>query len=64
LGFWELEGGGVGERVGDRGGQFTSNLGPRWTDPVTARRIPSKSKGVERGAKRSKAEQSRVSKGR
>ncbi len=22
--------------------QFTSNLGTRWTDPVTARRVPSK----------------------
>jgi hypothetical protein len=28
-----------------RGGQFTSNLRPRWTDPVTARRVPSKWKG-------------------
>ncbi len=27
---------------GERGGQFTSNLRPRWTDPVTARRVPSK----------------------
>jgi hypothetical protein len=26
----------------DRGGQFTSNLRPRWMDPVTARRVPSK----------------------
>jgi hypothetical protein len=26
----------------ERGGQFTSNLRPRWTDPVTARRVPSK----------------------
>ncbi len=34
-----------------KGGQFTSNLRPRWTDPVTARRVPSKQKGVERGAK-------------
>jgi hypothetical protein len=25
-----------------KGGQFTSNLRPRWTDPVTARRVPSK----------------------
>jgi hypothetical protein len=25
-----------------RGGQFTSNPGKRWTDPVTARRVPSK----------------------
>jgi hypothetical protein len=23
----------------ERGGQFTSNLRPRWTDPVTARRV-------------------------
>ncbi len=26
----------------DKGGQFTSNLIPRWTIPVTARRVPSK----------------------
>ncbi len=26
----------------DNGGQFTSNLRPRWTNPVTARRVPSK----------------------
>ncbi len=34
-----------GEGLGkgwDRGGQFTSNLRPKWTDPVTARRVPSK----------------------
>ncbi len=35
----------------DRGGQFTSNLRPRWTDRVTARRVPSKWKGVRRGDK-------------
>ncbi len=35
LGIWRGEG-------WDKGGQFTSNLGPRWTDPVTARRVPSK----------------------
>ncbi len=35
----------------DRGGQFTSNRGPRWMDPVTTRRVPSKWKGVERGTK-------------
>jgi hypothetical protein len=46
-----LEGGGFGERVGKGGGQFTSNLRPRWTDPVTARRVPSKSKGVRKGSK-------------
>ncbi len=27
---------------GTREGQFTSNLRPRWTIPVTARRVPSK----------------------
>jgi hypothetical protein len=34
-----------GSRKGEgwvKGGQFTSNLGLRWTDPVTARRVPSK----------------------
>jgi hypothetical protein len=36
-----LEGGGWGEGW-VRGGQFTSNLRPRWTEPVTARRVPSK----------------------
>jgi hypothetical protein len=38
-GIWRGEGQGKG---GERGGQFTSNLRPRWTDPVTARRVPSK----------------------
>ncbi len=36
---------GSGSRNGEgwkRGDQFTSNLGPGWTDPVTARRVPSK----------------------
>ncbi len=37
---------------GAREGQFTSNLRPRWTIPVTARRVPSKYKGEERGRKR------------
>ncbi len=37
LGIWRVWGKGW-----DRGGQFTSNLRPRWTDPVTARRVPSK----------------------
>jgi hypothetical protein len=35
-------------------GQFTSNLRERWTDPITARRVPSKWKrgqGRIRGAK-------------
>jgi hypothetical protein len=39
LGIWRGEGLGKGW---DRGGQFTSNLRPRWMDPVTARRVPSK----------------------
>jgi hypothetical protein len=39
LGIWRVEGWGEGW---DRGGQFTSNLRPRWTEPVTARRVPSK----------------------
>ncbi len=33
------------------GVQFTSNRRPRWTDPVTARRVPSKWKGVGKGNK-------------
>ncbi len=39
LGIWRGEG--LGEGWG-KGGQFTSNLSPRWTIPVTARRVPSK----------------------
>jgi hypothetical protein len=39
LGIWRGEGLSKGW---NRGGQFTSNLRPRWTDPVTARRVPSK----------------------
>jgi hypothetical protein len=39
LGIWRGEGLGKGW---NKGGQFTSNLRPRWTDPVTARRVPSK----------------------
>jgi hypothetical protein len=31
--------------------QFTSNLGTRWTDPITARRVPV-SKGRRMGSKR------------
>jgi hypothetical protein len=42
LGFWEFGRGRVWVKGWDRGGQFTSNLRPRWTDPVTARRVPSK----------------------
>jgi hypothetical protein len=40
LGIWKGEGGGGEGRVKE--GQFTSNLGLRWTDPVTARRVLSK----------------------
>jgi hypothetical protein len=47
-GIWRGEGWGEGW---ERGGQFTSNLRPRWTDPVTARRVPSKWKGVRKGSK-------------
>ncbi len=57
-GIWRGEGLGKGW---DRGGQFTSNLRPRWTDPVTARRVPSKQ---ERGHEGWKGEQRRISKGR
>jgi hypothetical protein len=31
-------------------GQFTSNLRPRWTIPVTVRRVPSKYKGGAKGS--------------
>ncbi len=47
-GFW------VGGHMGwmrEMGSQFTSNLGARWTDPVTARRVPSKSRRVKQGSK-------------
>ncbi len=39
-------------QVREWGSQFTSNLGRRWTYPVTARRVPSKQKGEQRGAKK------------
>jgi hypothetical protein len=39
LGIWKGEGWGEGWV---KGGQFTSNLRQRWTDPVTVRRVPSK----------------------
>ncbi len=38
-GFWNE---GYMNKGRERGSQFTSNLGTRWTDPVTARRVPSK----------------------
>ncbi len=33
------------------GNQFMSNLGTRWTDPVTARRVPSKWRRGTKGAR-------------
>jgi hypothetical protein len=42
VGVLGIRGGRVWGKGWDRGGQFTSNLRPRWTDPVTARRVPSK----------------------
>jgi hypothetical protein len=36
---WEFGGGRDWGMGWERGGQFTSNLRPRWTDPVTARRV-------------------------
>jgi hypothetical protein len=38
LGTGNLEWGGNGKGLRG-GGQFRSNLRPRWTDPVTARRV-------------------------
>jgi hypothetical protein len=57
-GFWELGGGGLREGW-VKGGQFTSNLRPRWTDLVTARRVPSKwTKDYrEQGEQRERGEQ-------
>jgi hypothetical protein len=37
--FWN---GGYMSQGREMGSQFTSNLRPRWTDPATARRVPSK----------------------
>jgi hypothetical protein len=36
-----LEGGGLGKGLG-QGRSVYKHLRPRWTDPVTARRVPSK----------------------
>jgi hypothetical protein len=51
LGFREFGRGRVWGKSWDRGGQFTSNLRPRWTDPVTARRVPSMWEGAKKGNK-------------
>jgi hypothetical protein len=48
-----------GREIGE---QFTSNLGTRWTDPVTTRRVPSKLKGTEQGSKGSKGSKGRKKK--
>jgi hypothetical protein len=43
MGLGKLGGGGGGGGKGwVKGGQFANKLGLRWTDPVTARRLPSK----------------------
>jgi hypothetical protein len=59
LGIWNGEGGGR-EREG--GGQFTSNLGPRWTGPyhakegfqVSKREVELKHQGIGKGSKKTK----------
>ncbi len=51
IGVPEIWMGNVWGKGWDRGGQFTSNLRPRWMDPVTARRVPSEWKGARRGDK-------------
>jgi hypothetical protein len=48
LRIWRGEGQ-LGEGWG-KWGQLTSNLRPRWTIPVTARRVPSKCKGETKGS--------------
>ncbi len=41
-GGWNFGREGTGGQMGNKGSQFTSNLGLRWTIPVTARRVPSR----------------------
>jgi hypothetical protein len=41
-------------QVREMGSQFTSNPGKRWMDPVTARRVPSKWRGTNKGCKGNK----------
>jgi hypothetical protein len=53
-GFWVR---GYMSQVREWGSYFMSNLGTRWMDPVTARRVPSKWKREKRGEKGSKGEQ-------
>jgi hypothetical protein len=52
-------GGGYMSQGREIGEQFTSNLGTRWMDPVTTRRVPSKLKGTEQGSKESKGSKGR-----
>jgi hypothetical protein len=48
VGFWR---GGHKGTIGDKGEQFTDNLGPRWAIPITSGGSQvSKSKGIARGA--------------
>jgi hypothetical protein len=49
---------GIWGGVGKRGDQFASNLGLRWTDPVTARRVPNKWR-ERKGSKRDKEKEHR-----
>ncbi len=46
LGFWEE---GYKGPMGDEGSQFTSNLGPRWTIPVTAGGCQVSREGISKG---------------
>jgi hypothetical protein len=41
-GGWDFGREGTRGQMGNKGSQFTSNLGLRWTIPVIARRVPSK----------------------
>jgi hypothetical protein len=41
-------------QVREMGSKFTSNPGKRWTDPVTARRVPSKWRGKNKRSKGNK----------
>jgi hypothetical protein len=40
-----------------------SNLGTRWTDPVTARRVPSKLRGTKQGSKRGNQQGEKIARG-
>ncbi len=53
-GFWV---GGYMGQMREQGSQFTSNLGTRWTDPVTKGGFQVSRKEVQEGSKGSKGEQ-------